>query len=299
MFRYLRNEEIERERWDQLVALAPNSRVYAMSWYLDRVSENWDALVWGDYQYVMPINSRRKWGITYLYTPVFCQQLGIFPVPPEEIQQKFMDSLRGRFRYIQIQVNSNLHPQAFEGFKISTRDNYVLPLFESYSAISANYSRHTARNLAKAKKAGVTVVRGLSAREFINFKKGNADARADDKTYHSLEKIISYTQSAGNGFIISAYTFHNELCASAFFLRSGHRVVYLSAFSTDEGKATSSMYAIVDSFIRESAGSGLLLDFEGSTIPGIARFYKGFAAHLETYYHLYHNNLIFPLNRIK
>lgn len=299
MLRYLRNQEIERERWDQLLAGAPNSRVYAMSWYLDRVSEGWDALIWGDYEYVMPINSRRKWGITYLYTPTFCQQLGIFPAPPQNIQQQFLDTLRERFRYIQVQVNSNLHPLAFNGFKVIARDNYILPLFESYGTISANYSKHTLRNLAKAKKAGVNVVRGMNAREFINFKKSKTSARADDKTYGSLEKIISYAQSAGIGFITSAYTLHNELSASAFFLRSGHRVVYLSAFSTEEGKETSSMFAVVDRFIREYAGTGLLLDFEGSSIPGIARFYKGFAAHLETYYHLSHNNLKFPLNRIK
>jgi hypothetical protein len=35
----------------------------------------------------------------------------------------------------------------------------------------------------------------------------------------------------------------------------------------------------------------MTLDFEGSNIPGIARFYKGFGALPQTYYSLHQNRL--------
>ena len=43
------------------------------------------------------------------------------------------------------------------------------------------------------------------------------------------------------------------------------------------------MFRIVDTFIQDHAGSGLILDFEGSNIPSVARFFSGFGAQAEIY----------------
>jgi hypothetical protein len=297
--RHIKHAEIDRGLWDKVVGLSANSRVYAFSWYLDRVSERWEALVWGDYEFVMPLTARRKWGLSYLYTPAFCQQLGIFPIPEKSIQQLFFKWIRQHYRYIQIQVNSGLDPEVFEGFDVTIRDNYILPLFGSYQTVSSGYSKHTVRNLSRAVHAGITTVKGMNASDFIQAKNALNKSKVNKSTYASLERIIAFVQSEGSGNLYGAYSRHNELCAAALFLRSGSRAVYLSAFSTEEGKETRAMYAIVDRFIRDGCRTGMLLDFEGSSMPGIARFYKGFGAHLENYYHLYHNNLPFPLNRLK
>jgi hypothetical protein len=128
---------------------------------------------------------------------------------------------------------------------------------------------------------------------------GTEQVQVTKSSSGGLEAIISYTQSVGKGFILHAYTRHNELCAAAFFVRSGNRVVYLNAFSTQEGRATSAMTAIIDHLIRDLAGSGLLFDFEGSTIPGIAAFMKGFGAQFETFYQLSCNHLPPPLKWLK
>ncbi len=42
----------------------------------------WDALVLDDYQAVMPLTWRSKFGIRYLYQPAFTQQTGIFSASP-------------------------------------------------------------------------------------------------------------------------------------------------------------------------------------------------------------------------
>jgi hypothetical protein len=59
-------------------------------WHLDRTAVVWDALVWGDYEFVMPLPVRKKWGIQYVYQPLFCQQLGIFPKPSNWLRNFFM-----------------------------------------------------------------------------------------------------------------------------------------------------------------------------------------------------------------
>ena len=89
ILRYLKHDELDFSSWDRRISSADNSRVYALSWYLDRTAADWDALVWGDYEYVLPVTLKSKFGIKYLYQPLFCQQLGIFPEPDPEIAGLF------------------------------------------------------------------------------------------------------------------------------------------------------------------------------------------------------------------
>ncbi len=75
---YLRHENIDKKKWDNCIAHANNSLIYAYSYYLDAMSENWNALVMNDYEAVMPLTWAKKFGFRYLRQPVFTQQLGIF-----------------------------------------------------------------------------------------------------------------------------------------------------------------------------------------------------------------------------
>ena len=76
--RYLRHEEIDKEKWDRCIDNAPNGLIYAYSYYLDAMSTHWDGIVSGDYQSVFPLTWNKKYGIKYLYQPFLTAQLGIF-----------------------------------------------------------------------------------------------------------------------------------------------------------------------------------------------------------------------------
>jgi hypothetical protein len=66
---YLERHEIDISKWDRCIVNAPNGLIYARSFYLDAMAENWSALVSDDYQYVMPLTWNKKFGIKYLYQP--------------------------------------------------------------------------------------------------------------------------------------------------------------------------------------------------------------------------------------
>jgi hypothetical protein len=44
------------------------------------------------------------------------------------------------------------------------------------------------------------------------------------------------------------------------------------------------MFLLIDELIRQNAEKKIILDFEGSQIEGIARFYKGFGAENQPYF---------------
>ena len=65
----------------------------------------------------------------------------------------------------------------------------------------------------------------------------------------------------------------------------------MAASSNQAGIEQSAMFLLVDTFIEKNAGKKQIFDFEGSNIPGVARFYAGFGATPETYYSVHQNRL--------
>src|ERR1700678_4772667 len=76
--RILKRNLIDDTKWNHAIRHASNSLPYAYTWYLDALCSRWVGLVMGDYEFIMPLPIGRKWGLLYVYQPLFCQQLGVF-----------------------------------------------------------------------------------------------------------------------------------------------------------------------------------------------------------------------------
>jgi len=59
------------------------------------------------------------------------------------------------------------------------------------------------------------------------------------------------------------------------------------------------MFFLLDEFIRKYAEKNVILDFEGSMIPGLARYYEGFGAIAGKYQQIISNHLPFYIRWIK
>ncbi|VAW26447.1 hypothetical protein MNBD_BACTEROID04-1052, partial [hydrothermal vent metagenome] len=55
MIYYYKRNQIDIVKYDTCITKSINTRVYANSWYLDIVADNWDVLVLNDYEAVMPL----------------------------------------------------------------------------------------------------------------------------------------------------------------------------------------------------------------------------------------------------
>ena len=86
---------------------------------------------------------------------------------------------------------------------------------------------------------------------------------------------------------------------AAFFAFSKTRAIYLLSASSQKGKEQRGMFRIVDTFIRDYAASGLILDFEGSNIPSVARFFSGFGAQPEIYQGVSFSRIPATLTRLR
>lgn len=285
----LKREEIEEKRWNGCVHYALNSQIYGYTWYLDNVSEEWWGLVEGNYESVMPLvwNSKLL-GKKQIYQPLLCQQLGVFSVRAlsKTRIQYFLDAIPDEFVRIQMCLNDQNLYQQLEGFEIQERPNYLLKLNQSYDDIYDAYSSNVKRNLKKARKERFTLTSNIKPERLVGLMRDFHEKRnmkVPEQTYHAAHRIIYNCLHRGLGFMSGALDSEGELCAAIFFMYHTPKIVNLLNVTTDKGREHGAMHYLLDAFIQNHAGKRVMLDFEGSEIEGIARFYKSFGAENHPY----------------
>jgi len=298
--KHIQHNDIDFAKWDECINQSLNGIVYAYSWYLNIVAGEWDALVGDDYQVVFPLVKGRKYGISYLYQPLFTQQLGLFSPFKVDSQtiNAFIDSIPQKYQYQIINFNTFNRLENPKG-AVFERVTYQLDLVRPYFNLSSNYNENTRRNISKSIAMGVTVNKMLSVDDYILFKRANLNVPLTDDQYNNLKRIMVHALEEGIGEIYAAFSEQRELCAAAFFIRSNGKVIYLSAVSSKWGHTKRAMFNIIDKFLNDYAESHLILDFEGSVIDSIARFYAGFGAMRCTYQQLKVNRLPWYLKIVK
>ncbi|MGB0457127.1 MAG: hypothetical protein ACPGGH_02265 [Chitinophagales bacterium] len=295
-WRWVTREEIDDKRWNGVVHFAPNAMPYAYTWYLDAVAMEWDGLIAGDYEAVFPVPFRQKWGISYAYQPPFTQQLGMYSQQGSQVIdiEGALSLLVERFPLVEIQLNSgNAVP---DHFNTKPRPNFELALNAPYEEIEAKYSGNLKRSLKKAEKFAIHTTQSISPETFTSFylrHMRSKDVSIDSTTKHTMHRLIYKAQSYGLGSIIGAYV-EDELVAANFFLSGPMRIINLMPVSSPKGKEVFAMHVIMNQCVIKNADQMKYLDFEGSAIDGVARFYKGFGAERNQYAFVQHEALSFP-----
>jgi hypothetical protein len=267
MIRYRRHKEIDKSRWDECIRNSVNRLPYAYSWFLDIVSPGWDALEMNDYETVFPLTHKKKFGIRYLYQPYFAQQLGVFSREhlTASLVDQFLHSIPGQFSFIHIHLNS-MNKVGNGMVTMVPRMNHELDLIPSYDMISREYNQNTRRNIRKALDHEITIRRKTEPDEEI----------LEFRHYEMLRTLMNHCLKNTFSIIMGAYLPDETLCAGVFLLRDQDRFIYHFAATDQRARENGAMFLLIDNFIKEHSGQALILDFEGSSDPNVARFYKGF-----------------------
>ena len=280
MIQFLYREQIDVSRWDDVISQSPMESIYPYAWYLDAAGEKkWSALVMDDYRYVMPIIWKRKYGIRYIYHPNFVQQLGVFGADSADpyITRKFIEAIPSGFKYGQYRFNTQNLVGEEKGYSLSDRVNYELDLSSGYESIGHRYSKNTTRNIKKFEGDRTQGLEPVSFEELLELKV-RTDISNRRPAYLQWIRHVFSTITAQAEVQITGCRRKNELLAAAIFVFSRTRAMYLLSVSSEAGKESRAMFGIIDHFIRQHAASPLVLDFEGSQVQSIARFFSGFGA---------------------
>lgn len=297
--RWIKQDKLDVPRYDRCINEAGNTPVYATSWFLTLMAGKWDVLVYGDFEYVMPVPNRKKWGIAYVYPPVFAQYLGIFPAPPPEVRQEFYQALAARFRYIQYQTGDREEAKSAEGFTIKEHHTRILPLESEYPVLAKGYDDYIIQNLKKAALNKVSVATETDPEVFFNLQKESKEIPVPAESWKRFRKLMEATLPNGVGKLYCAKTPQGEILTAAFFLIWKNQAYYMAVCNSRHGRDLRGGFALLDRFISDHAGSNLLFDFEGSSVEGVDRFFAAFGSAKKPYFVLTLNRLPRMLRQIK
>lgn len=293
--KYLNREEIEDKKWNGCVHFALNSLPYGYTWYLDNIAESWNGLVLGDYEAVMPLPENKKYFWEYVYTPLFAQQLGVFSlrILTKKLLNSFIDAIPERYVLVDQNVNF-MNPIERKDFQKNEKINLEIFLDQPYESLRKKYSSNTLRNLRKAEKNELSISNNIKPEILVSFFKahiGKSLKFMNEAAYHSLHRVIYNSLHYSMGATYGVFSKEKHLIATAYFIYGKHRMINLLPASNEQGKATGAMALLYDHVISINSERKFILDFEGSMIPSIARYYKGFGAEEVKYWQIKRNNL--------
>lgn len=293
MISFLESHEIDVEKWDACVNRSPAEMPYSLSWYLDISSPHWGGLVLNDYEAVMPITYDKKYGVHYAFRPPGVQQGGIlasFHIG-EEITRDFLDAVPKKFWFADVFLNAynSLSPSR----ESVEQTNLVLPLKPTWEEIYKGYNQRTKRNIKKGEKAGLQVFTAGSVdpiiKLFENHQAPNLSLRPD---FFPVMKQLMYVMLHKNRGEVWAATDETNTVVAGFFLAVHKgRKIFLFSGNNDYGKQVGAMSWLIDQCLKLNASSDVIFDFEGSNLPGLSDFYRGFGAIEENYHHITLNRL--------
>jgi len=298
---YHKNSEIDRVKWDNCISNSSVTKPYPYSWYLDIMAPGWEALVDDDYNSVFPLPARQRFGIKYIATPVFLQQLGAFSPdkPPEIVIDEFLEYIPECYRLIDLCVS---HPVSCKGFTVTEKANFELDLSSSYEILHGNFNRNCKRSIDQSKRFGPVLTKDVTSSELISLfrnNKGKEIKGVKDVDYKRLDNLINYSVSNKKGKILGVRSGTEELIFGLFYVYFKNRKTMIFLANTKESHEMRTGYYVYNELIKESAGSDTFFDFSGSSIPSIASFMQSFGSGNVPYYRIVSNRLLWPLSLLK
>ncbi len=297
---FLKRQQIDAVRWDNCIASSANRLIYGYSYYLDFMTDGqWDALVLGDYEAVMPLPWRRKAGIRYVYQPAFTQQGGIFSpqVLTPALVEEFLRQLGHHFRFAEIFLNyGNSLPF------LQSRANLIFPLNAPYEQLSGRYKGTLVRHLKSFEQDPAIYQKDFDLKTILHAYRKAYSARITslkNEDYRRFEDLCNFLQKKEMLLIRAVIGKQQELLAAALLPLDEARLYLVHTTSLPAGRLVNANHFLLDQLIREWANTAITLDFEGSDLPGVSRFYRSFGPIDQPYFFYRHNQLPWPVRWLK
>ncbi len=307
----LSRSEIDDTRWDQAVACSSQHVVYAFSWYLDLVCEDWNAIVWpsaANYQVILPLPIKVKWGVKVVEQPFFCQYLGFFYQKDisNKIVADFLTLADLHFVYISSYFfnphNTGIVRCLPAQFRISTHFTNWLSLEASYEEIFTNYSKDRKANLKRSTGFNwsfhqINDIFPLISLFKQNHESGISGGVAAD-SYLKLEQLYEGLNKRGMATLLYASK-GDHFKAGTLIVESGQTGIYLFNAADTEGRSGNARTFLLDQYFRKNAGRNLIFDFESPPVGSIVSFYDSFGSEKKPFISIHKNGLPFPFNLLQ
>lgn len=284
---FIRNEDIDKLKWNSCVHYANNGNVFGYKWFLDHVAKEWDGLIEGDYESVFPLVWRKNmFNRKELFQPHLMRELGLFSIHvlSRARLQNFLDAIPEEYKLIEIALNEQNQPVENNGFVLTKKANHQLTLNRSFEEIEQAYSQGLKQAIEEGEENGLLLTSSLKPETIADFyQKYTKDRTALSYNFHALQRIMYNALHRGWGFASGVTNSKNDLLAANFFIYSHGKVMSLIPVVSPEGEKQKALEFLFHMLIRGQANRPLILDFNTQKEDQLA---IQFGANPNPFYHI-------------
>lgn len=283
--KFIPKEELDKVKFNSCVHYANNGNIFGYWWYLDAISKDWDALVEGDYESVMPLMRREEFPKTkVLYQAPLIRESGVYSInvlSPLRVK-KFLEAIPADYKKINIRLNEQNTSGDFPDFIKTEKSNHQMLLMEPYENLANAYSESLKTKIQDAENLKLVSINNKKPEIIAEFYQNYSANRSElSRNFHAIQRIMYNVLHRGWGFASSVTDEKGEILATNFFVYSHKKVVSLLPVSSPKGKEMGAMELLMDNLIKTHAGRPLILDF--NTMED-NQFAKDFGARSNIFY---------------
>lgn len=242
---------------------------------------------------------RRKLGFTALTNAPFSPTCGPFlhvkAQHPVAVLELWRDALNALVGYLQAkrhplvflkfdQAVGDLLPFFWAGFRVIPAYTYVIDLAPNDEVLLGRMASVRRRNIQRAIKDGVQVRPASDLRIVQKLVAGTFERQGKSFDRKALEAILFQFANETNSYGFVAYADEQPI-ACTFIVHDGKTAYYLLGGYADDQKHHGAGALAMWESIRQARERGLRsFDFEGSMVPAIERYFRGFGGQLTHYF---------------
>ncbi len=191
---------------------------------------------------------------------------------------------------------SDILPFLWRDYKVTPDYTYLLPLGQTDEAILAGMSESRRRNIGKARRDGLHAERTEDFSAIFSLVETTFARQGKDVEREYMKAILFSFARPDNSYAFVVQS-NGVPIAGVFVVHDARTAYYLLGGYQSEGKHHGAGALAMFESIRQARKLGLeTFDFEGSVIPAIERYFRGFGGKLSPYFRV--NKAWLPLEMV-
>ena len=260
------HNKIDKVKWNSCVHYATNGNIFGYKWYLDAVAKEWDGLVEGDYESVLPLFVTEKPDL--LEQPGLLREAGIYSIHllSQNRVQAFLEAIPRRYVNVRIQLNEGTPLPEDTGYHFSEIKNHQLVLLDAYDKIAEKFAPNTRSLLQSPNLKKLLPSSNVKPEAIARIFKDNAPVSTENETYfHAYQRIMYNALHRGVGATFGVTDLNKNLLSASFFIYGQGRMMQLVTATNPKGERLGAYEFLIDNVLRSHAGRPIVLDFNSNS----------------------------------
>lgn len=283
--RLLARKDINDEIWNRKVENSSIENYILYSWAMDATSENWCAIVDGDYDFLFPLPFSIKLGVKRARQQVYSRQVDF--IGDQNLLLKAIELLKTEFKEFDVRISENEQGITDQHFQVLDLEN------------DFDYSTNAKRIIKKSEHLKYVQTDDLTTLMSLYTSNTHQKLNNSNENLSRLKGLMSSFLENGKGYAFSAFD-GEKIVGACFIIEDKSTATYLIGDSNPEEKKAGVVYGMINYAIQKAQEKKMKrFDFGGSNVASVAQFYRKFGAKNQNYTRIVWDNSPFWFKTLK